>query len=154
MGYQSKNQGKYKPRHPEKYVGNVDNICFLSSWELHMNKFLDGNPNILRWSSEEIAIPYVKPTTGKVHKYYPDYWIEYRDRDGNIHQEIIEVKPDAQTRPPKTTKRKTTSAKTKQRIMNEQITYAVNVAKWQACQQFCDKQGVKFRIVTERDLFK
>ena len=148
MGYQSKNQGKYKPRHPEKYVGNVENICFLSSWELHMNKFLDNNPNILRWSSEEISIPYIKPTTGKVHKYYPDYWIEYKDKDGKLHQEIIEVKPHAQTQPPKT------RGKNKPAQLRESITYAVNVAKWAACQQFCDKHGVKFRIVTEKQLFK
>jgi hypothetical protein len=76
MGYANNNQGYFKPRHPEKYVGDVNKIRFMSSWELQADKFLDDNPNVLRWSSEEIVIPYVKPTDGKVHRYYPDYWVE------------------------------------------------------------------------------
>jgi hypothetical protein len=41
-------------------------------------KMLDANENILEWSSEGIAIPYVKPTTGRVHRYYPDFWVRSR----------------------------------------------------------------------------
>lgn len=26
-------QGKYKPKNPEKYVGDINNIIFRSSWE-------------------------------------------------------------------------------------------------------------------------
>ena len=148
MGYASKNQGYYKPKHPEKYKGNIDNIRFLSSWELHFNKFLDNNPNILEWASEEIVIPYIKPTDGKVHKYYPDYWIKYKDRNGNIIQEIIEVKPDAQTKPPK--KR----GKKKKVQLRESVTYAINVAKWKHAAAYCKKHGLKFRLITEKQLFK
>jgi hypothetical protein len=102
MGYANNNQGYFKPRHPEKYVGDVNKIRFMSSWELQADKFLDDNPNVLRWSSEEIVIPYVKPTDGKVHRYYPDYWVEYRNKHGDVVSEIWEVKPETQTKPPKT----------------------------------------------------
>lgn len=148
MGYQSNNQGHYKPRHPEKYVGDINKIRFMSSWELSMNKFLDDNPNILRWSSEEIVIPYVKPTDGKVHKYYPDYWVEFQNKHGDVVSEIWEVKPKNQTTPPKT------RGKNKKTQLRESITYAVNVAKWGAATQFCNKYKLKFRIITENQLFK
>lgn len=141
-------QGFFKPKHPEKYKGNINKIVFRSSWELKFNQFLDQNPNILEWSSEPFGIPYYKPTTHKIHKYYPDYWIKYRDRNGNVIQEVVEVKPLAQTRPPKKGK-----GRRKKTVMYEQITYATNLAKWQACQAFCDKHNIKFRVVTEANLF-
>ena len=142
-------QGWYSINHPEKYVGDLSKVRYMSSWEYRTHSFLDNNPNILRWSSEEIAIPYVKPTDGKVHRYFPDYWLEYRNKKGQVLQEIWEVKPAAQTRKPRATKRK--SAKTK---IYENVTYAVNIAKWAAAKQFCDKQCVAFRIMTEKDIFR
>ena len=120
------------------------NIVFRSSWELSMTQFLDNNPNILRWSSEEFYIPYLKPTDKKVHRYFPDYWIEYKDRTGKIVQEVLEVKPSTQVSP--NLKRKQTTY--------EQITYAINIAKWQAATEFCKQRGIKFRILTEKQMFK
>ena len=143
MAYQ---QGWYTPKHPEKYVGNVERIRYMSSWELKMHQFLDNNPNVLQWSSETIAIPYLKPTDKRVHKYYPDYWVKYRNKQGKIVQEIIEVKPEKQTRPTRTRNHK--------RRLYEQVTYAINIAKWGAAQRFCDKYGMKFRLVTENQIFK
>ena len=141
-------QGYFTPTHPEKYMGKVDQIMYRSSWELAMNKFLDNNPNILRWSSEEIVIPYIKPTDGRQHRYYPDYWIEYVNKDGKVIQEIVEVKPEAQTRPP------TTRGKKQQTILYEQQTWSVNVAKWQAAAAWCQARGIIFRVITEKGLFK
>lgn len=129
-------------------MGNPDQINYRSSWELAMNKFLDNNPNILRWSSEEIKIPYVKPTDGRVHNYFPDYWIEYVNKDGEIIQEIVEVKPLAQTKPP------TTRGKKQSTILYEQATWAVNVEKWRAAADWCQKRGIIFRVITEKGLFK
>lgn len=135
------NQGYYKPVHPEKYAGDISKIRYMSSWELSFNKFLDNNPNILRWACEAVAIPYVKPTDGKVHHYYPDYWIEYRNQKGIVVQEIIEIKPANQTKMP----RKPSTF--------QQLTLAVNMAKWESCKKFCDSKGIAFRILTEQDLF-
>ena len=154
------NQGKYTPRHPEKYNGNVDKITFRSSWELEYNRFLDNNKNILEWSSEEIAIPYIQPTTKRVHRYFPDYWIKYRNKAGQIVQEIIEVKPakeannaifliehDFKVMPP-------CRAKNPKTRTYEQLTTLINAAKWRAAMNFCHKYGMKFRIVTEHQLFR
>lgn len=147
MAKESK-KGVYVPKHPEKYVGDVTKIRYMSSWELEFHKFLDNNPNVLRWSSEEIAIPYIKPTDGKVHHYFPDYWIEYKNKKGEIVHEIIEVKPADQIKQP------TTVGKRKNTQIYESLRYAVNVAKWKAASEFCNKYKMKFRLLTENQLFK
>lgn len=144
-------QGKFIPKNPHKYVGDVDKIRFMSSWEYEMDTFLDNNPNILLWSSEEIAIKYIKPTDQRIHTYYPDYWVEYVDKDGAVRRKLIEVKPLAQTKQP-TRKHK--------HLLYEKITYAVNVAKWQAAVAWCklksaqDGIPIQFEIITEKSIFK
>lgn len=141
-------KGRYVPKHTHKYVGDFNKIVYRSSWEHEFCKFLDNNPNVLRWASEEIVIPYVKPTDGQVHRYYPDFYMEYKDKEGVLIKEVIEVKPKAQTQPPKTV------GKNKKQQLYESITFAINIAKWKAAQQFCDKYGLRFRIITEMKMFK
>lgn len=134
-------QGLFTPRNPEKYVGDAAKIRYMSSWELSFDKFLDGNPNILRWSSECVAIPYIKPTDGKIHRYYPDYWIEYINKDGEVIQELVEIKPNSQARPGK------------KMSTYEKVQYAINLAKWESCVNFCNQRGIGFRVLTEKELF-
>ena len=151
-------KGFYRPRHPEKYVpGNAakhkqgaaqNQIVFRSSWELDFCKFLDNNTRVLRWSSEPFSIPYVKPTDKRVHSYYPDFWFEYVDKNGEIIQEVIEIKPSTQTVQP------TVVGKSHKQQLYESITWAINVAKWEAATQFCAKYNMKFRIINENTQFK
>ena len=141
-------QGRFKPRHPEKYRGDVEHIRYMSSWELHTHQFLDNNPNILEWNSEEIPIPYLKPTDGRVHYYYPDYWIRYQNKRGEMIQEIWEVKPKKEVSRPKTV------GKTREQQLKEAVTYEINKAKWKAAEAFCKKHGLRFKILTEDQLFK
>ena len=54
MAYKS----KYNPINTRKYMGDPTNIVCRSMWERKMCKYLDTNQNVLRWGSEEIAIPY------------------------------------------------------------------------------------------------
>lgn len=138
-------QGNFIPRHPEKYLGNIANITYRSSWELRFCEFLDNNPNVLHWASEEISIPYVKPTTGRVHKYYADFFIEIINKQGEVNRELIEIKPHKQTMP--------STAKRKKTQLYENITYAINKAKWEAAQQYAEHKGWTFRIVTEHQIF-
>lgn len=143
MGYK---QNWFSPKHPEKYVGDVNKIFYRSSWELRFKIFLDSNPNVLRWSSEEIAIPYIKPTDGKIHHYYPDYWVEFQNTKGDIIQEIIEVKPLKQAKKPR--------SKNPRSRLYEDLTYSINLAKWDAARQFCHKYNMEFRILTENSIFR
>lgn len=141
-------KGLYVPRHPEKYKGEVNRIVYRSSWELDFCRFLDNNKSVLAWSSEPFAIPYIKPTDKKVHKYFPDFWIEYHDKNGEIIQEVIEIKPASQIAQPNPVGKK------KKQQLYEQITYAVNIAKWKAATEFCAKYKMKFRLITENTQFK
>ncbi len=136
-------QGFYQLRNPNKYVGDCNKVVYRSSLELSMNRFLDNNHKILRWSSEEIYIPYIKPTDGKVHRYFPDYWVEYENRNGQIVQEILEVKPSNQVHP----------SEKKRLTEYDKITYAINISKWKAATEFCNKRGIKFRLLTEKQMF-
>jgi len=141
-------QGLYTPRHPEKYKGNINNIVYRSSWEYSFCQFLDNNPNIVEWGSEVVAIPYVKPTDRKVHRYFPDFYIKYKNKHGHVIQEIIEIKPEEQTRTP------TMRGRKREQLLVESIQYVINIAKWKAANQWCKQHGVNFRILTEKQLFK
>lgn len=138
-------QGLYVPKNPQKYVGDVSKIRYMSSWELKTHEFFDNNTKVLKWASEEIAIPYIKPTDRRIHKYFVDYWVEYVDNNGEICTEIIEVKPAAQTRAPR--------ANSKHRLY-EQLTFAVNTAKWEAAAKFAAERNWTFRIITEKSIFR
>jgi hypothetical protein len=144
-------QGEFTPKNPDKYVGTYP-IIFRSSWEETYCKFLDGNPNVIEWSSESLIIPYIKPTDNAVHRYFPDFYIKYKDVHGKIHEEIIEVKPLSQAKKPKVRKKPT--AKGRANYLEEQITYDVNQAKWKAATEFCKARGMEFRVITEKDIFK
>lgn len=139
-------KGKFSPRNPEKYKGNPTNIIYRSGWELRVMKYLDGNPNILSWASEEIIIPYRSPIDRKMHRYFPDFWVKMKTKDGKIKQMVLELKPLKYTKPPDKPKKRT------KRYINEMSTYLINEAKWDAAKEYCDKNGVEFRIITENDI--
>jgi len=54
-------KGIFNPKNPKKYNGNADNIVYRSSWELRVMKWLDDNPKVIWWASEELPIPYKSP---------------------------------------------------------------------------------------------
>ena len=93
----------------------------------------DTNPNILKWASEEIAIPYLSPVDGKRHKYFPDFMVEIKNKDGKTETIMIEVKPKKQTLPPNPPKRRT------QKFLSESKPYAINKAKWEAASALCER---------------
>jgi|TARA_X000001382_G_scaffold88388_2_gene63173 hypothetical protein len=139
-------QGVYKPVNIEKYIGKKLPI-FRSGWELKFFKWADCNENILKWGSENVIIPYLSPLDNKVHRYFVDNFIIFKDRNGNNNKFLIEIKPSKQTKRPVRSKKKKSST-----MLYEQKTYVVNVAKWKAAKQWADKKGYKFLIVTEKEL--
>ena len=134
--------GRFIPQNPQKYVGkNASKIFFRSSWELAFMKWLDSNNAVLRWGSEELCIPYVSPLDGKVHKYYPDMIIMYLNTAGAVCKEIIEIKPHAQS-----------VAKPKMSDHDARA-FVVNKAKWEYAADWAERNGAKFRIITEKSMF-
>jgi len=108
--------------------------------------YCDKNDKIVEWGSEEFFIPYRSPLDGKLHRYFPDFYVKVKQSDGKTKKWVIEVKPKAQTKPPKTPKRKT------KRYINEVRTYAVNDAKWKNAIEWCENKDMEFIILTEDEL--
>lgn len=140
-------KGIFTPIHPEKYRGRTP-IIFRSSWEYGIMKFFDSNPSVISWSSESISIGYINPITGRPSRYFPDFLFTYKDRTGIEITELVEVKPFKQTHPPKATK-----GKRKSTLLLETKNWLVNKAKWEAAQVYCQNRSIKFRIMTEKELF-
>lgn len=106
----------------------------------------DKNENVLQWGSESVVIPYKSPKDGRVHRYFVDNVVKLKTKKG-AKNFLVEIKPDSQTRPPKTTGRKS-----KKNLLYEQVTYAVNYCKWEAARKWCDKKGFEFIILTEKHI--
>ena len=139
-------KGYYKPRNPSKYKGDSGNIIYRSSWERMCMVYFDSNPNVLQWGSEEVVVPYKSPIDGRIHRYYPDFLIKVKTAEGRIDTILIEVKPYAQTQPPKGRSRRT------KKFINEVKTYGINSSKWHYAEQYCKDRKWKFQIITEKEL--
>lgn len=139
-------KGIYRPSNPQKYIGDSSNIIYRSLWERKFMYWADHNENILKWSSEEIWIPYLSPIDSRVHKYFPDFYIKYKDNSGNIQENLIEVKPKRQVEGPKP------KARVTQKQLYEIKEYAKNQAKWKAAKEFCADRKWEFKILTEDNL--
>ena len=74
--------GKFRPRFPKKYKGDASKIVYRSSWEARCMNYFDLNENILWWASEEVIVPYKSPIDGRYHRYFPDFVINVKQRDG------------------------------------------------------------------------
>lgn len=141
-------RARFIPRNPDKYVGDVDKIFARSSWELHVMKFFDSRQDVIRWGSEEIIIPFLNPIDSKVHRYFPDFFVEYKDKNGNILKEIVEVKPLHES-----------DRKHAKKIKNDKdLTWRdtaidVNEAKWKSAAIYCEARGMAFRVITEKSIF-
>lgn len=134
-------KGKYKVKNREKYIGDIDNIVYRSSWERSALKWLDENTSVIEFSSEEIVIPYLCETDKKIHRYFVDLW--FKTSTGEKY--LIEIKPKKDTLKP----RKSKNAK---KYLSESLTYIKNQSKWTAANNFANKMGWKFEIWTEDTL--
>lgn len=134
-------QSRFVMKNPEKYAGTKTPLA-RSSWEFVFMKMLDEHPGVVNWASESIQIPYRDPFTGKYTIYVPDFFINYSDKDGKSHAELIEVKPASQTLIEKVGK-----------SQYNQQQYIKNMAKWEAAAAWCRQKGIKFRVVNEGEIF-
>jgi hypothetical protein len=126
-------KGRYTPQNPQKYRGDHRNIIYRSLWERKFMVYCDQSDNIIEWGSEEVIIPYISPLDGRMHRYFPEF--------------IIEVKPKRQCNPPNPNPSRRT-----RRWISEIRTWGVNEAKWKSAVDWCDNNGMEFKILTEDDL--
>ena len=135
------NKGVYTITNTQKYISKNPPL-FRSSWERSFMIYCDTNPNIVKWGSECVVIPYYDPVKQIQRKYFMDFIVI--DITGNTT--LVEIKPYKQTRPPTNSKKKK-----KNTFLYESATYATNDAKWKSAKEFCNKRKWNFKIITEKD---
>ena len=133
--------GKYTIKNPEKYIGKRV-PTYRSSWEFTFCSFCDNNPAVINWASEAIQIPYFNPVSGKNTIYVPDFVVVYMDKNQRKHTELVEIKPSKETT--------MESAKS----YRDKLSVAINMAKWAAADSWARANNMRFRVVTEYDIFK
>jgi len=133
--------GKYTVKNAEKYIGKRA-PTYRSSWEFTFCAFCDNNPAVINWASEAITIPYFNPVSGKNTVYVPDFLVVYEDAAHRKHTELVEIKPSKETT--------MEGAKS----YRDQLMVAINMAKWAAADAWCRANNMRFRVVTEYDIFK
>lgn len=131
---------KFTPSNREKYVGDSNKIVCRSLWERNICKFCDENPNVVKWSFEEIIVPYTSPLDQKQHNYFPDFLIQFKNSNG-LQTWMVEIKPKKQT------------ILKEQASKREKLTWIVNNAKWEAAKKYCEKNNMEFKIITEKEIF-
>jgi hypothetical protein len=154
-------QGTFEIQNKSKYIG-IKQPFYRSSWEKRFMFWCDNNPNVLKWSSESIKIPYAIFENGhyKTHNYFPDFYMEVVDKSGNLKKYIVEVKPfnqgpiklkTGETYKPKPPKNK--NQKAMKRYLYECKMYNKNSIKWEAAKKYCQSNGIQFIVLTKNDLF-
>ncbi len=88
-------------------------------------RYLDAFSEISSWSYEKIIIEYISnKKTGKVRKYYPDFFLEFKSGE----KVLVEIKQ----------KRKLQTAIVKKKML--------------AAEQWCKDHGATYKILTEIEL--
>lgn len=136
-------QGVFTPKNQSKFLGTK--AIYRSGLELKFMRFCDNNPNVIKWGSENVIVPYISPIDGRVHRYFVDNFVMIKE-GSVVKRYLIEIKPYKQTKPP------TTKYKKREHLIYEASMYSVNQAKWEAASQFAKKKGMEFKILTEKEL--
>ena len=72
----------------------------------------------------------------------PHRSLYYKDKKGNAKVELIEIKPSTQAMKENIGKNS-----------HNQASYVLNMAKWEAAYKYAKSKGIKFRVITEKELF-
>ena len=144
--YKETYKGRYRVVNPKKYRGDIKEIVYRSSWELKFMKWCDYNHNVLEWGSETTIIPYKSPVDNKIHRYFVDFYMKVKNKEGKFNKYLVEIKPERFTKPPPIPKRKT------KKFIQEVFTYGTNQAKWKYANEYCLDRGWDFLVLTEKDL--
>lgn len=123
-----------------KYYG-ARPIIYRSSLEYKYMINLERNPDVIKWTSEGLVIPYVIPekidgkTVNKKHRYLTDFVVHHKN--GKIY--IVEIKPYS------------LSPKTRRDLLNPDI--RKNAYKWQAAINWCKlHENYEFKVITDQDI--
>jgi hypothetical protein len=80
--------------------------------------------------------------SGKQTIYVPDFLIVYIDANQRQHAEVVEIKPSTET------------TMESARSYRDKLMVAMNMAKWAAADAWARANNMRFRVITEFDIFK
>jgi hypothetical protein len=132
-------QGFYHPKNTEKYLG-TDVPFYRSSIEAKFMAWCDNTPNVLKWASEAISIPYYDKIKKRSRLYYIDNYVEILE-GSTIKKYLIELKDHKETKKPDPR-----SKKKKSTLLIEQSQWITNNCKWASAKAFAEKNGMEFLL--------
>jgi hypothetical protein len=136
-------------KNPQTYTGERP-ATMRSGWEIRfVTQYLDINTNVLEGKSE-VPVPYICGTDGRQHRYFIDFWMKCKTKDGGTKEILIEIKPHKDTLEPEVPKRKTAG------FYKRVKTYIKNQSKWKTVRSLCEGQQIQgrqieFTIISEKD---
>ena len=155
-------QGLFIPQNKSKVIKLNDQggFYYRSGLELKLMIYFDTNPNILIWNPEIIKIPYLQNTfdnkkqamVKEEHLYWPDFYYELQNYQGEVIKYVAEAKPYKQTQQPKLIENP--DRKQRVKLDFEMKEYSKNMDKWKFCMAWCKEQGINFQIITEKTFEK
>lgn len=138
-------QGHFHPKNKEKYKGKYP-LMYRSSYEYKFCMYCDRNSSVVQWGLESVVIPYYDRVSKKKRRYFIDFNITIKDKNGTLNKYLVEIKPYKETIIPQK------GRKSDKSFLYESLTYAKNCCKWEAAQAYAKKHGSKFIILTENEL--
>lgn len=138
-------QGNFHPINKDKYHGSFP-IHYRSSWEKKFMMYCDRKSFVVKWGSESVIVKYYDPTKKRQRRYFVDFNMTIREKDGTLQKYWVEIKPHSQTRPP------VAGRKRQKTLIRENVEWERNKAKWTAAVKSAKARGIKFIILTEKDL--
>lgn len=148
MGMKSFKQGYYKVKYPNKCKNPKPEVRYLSDYELKTYKACDLSKAVISWGAEVVIVPYDSKVKGRKARYIVDLYMKWVDKFGNLREEIIEIKPLNQVHKPKRGRKKQST------FDREMETWLLNQEKWKAAEQYAKARGWKFRVITEKAIYK
>jgi len=142
---------KYHLKNPQKYMGVGTIPIHKSLLEMRVMRFLDLNQKAVRWGYECFKIPYIFRLDHKIHTYFVDFYAEILNNEGKVDKWLMEIKSRGDLSPPKPPVKKTPKS---QRNYNLAVmTWTKNIDKWNAAKAMCAKTGMKFKLLSENEIY-
>jgi len=163
-GNRNYSKGKYQIKNVDKYIGNLNECLYRSSWELKFMIYCDNSNDIRKWGSETAEVKYfAKNDAGQLtpHRYFPDFYIEKinpkNPHDFNTY--YLEIKPFKEYKPDfiiydsdgslKILPPEKNSRKALENWEYQVKTFEKNLIKWKAADEFCKKRNMEFKVAHE-----
>lgn len=157
--YKQFKQGNFYPRHMEKCLNEKGDIVYRSKLERDFMVVCDNNPNVVKWASEKVVVPYFNSGKNRMARYFVDFFIELSDG----RRFIIEVKPFKEAQvisdPSLLAKRMAKSKAKATTLMIEAFNATQNKEKWEAAKKWAKdhttpQHPMAFMVITEKDIKK